>query len=324
MKSKRIISVIISVLALVLVLVISLKSNLFSGHDLSYETICAVIGVILTGVVTGVLLNGQSEQEEKKEKKSKRYSEKLHIYHDFLKELCSVIKDRKITDEEVIELQFQVSYLAMHSDEKSVTAVSSAVKDIITCLRDENRNDNNFLESLFEIVRILRGELYDLSDDGNSAAAFDDAIANFTSITVSSNNNVQQRTIYDRIIELKQAAKGKLGCNRQWVYNYHTLVHECYVGDTSLSCDTVFEPDGSVTIQLFLRNGDIAGLRTILGDTEIWGDKLSVYDSQRKGNDSLNVMTYRCLQADEADVQNLLPILEDITDRMKRTRKSIG
>lgn len=312
--------IVISIIALTVIIALSLATKLFSSHDFSYETICAVIGVILTAVVTGVLLNGQTKQEEIKEKKSKRYEKKLQIYQTFLQKLCDVIKDRKITDEEVVELYFQVSYLAMHSEAANVKRISESIKTIV-----EQKSDAvDFIGPLFEIVKILKSELYESSgNDELDSTLLEEAMSNFVSISVASEDTVESQSIYDRILALKKAAAHKLGCNRQWVYNYHTLVHECYVHETSISCDTVFESDGSVKVILFLRNRDIAQFRSILGDKEIWGDLLNVFNTGDNEMISACCLVYKTVPAHETDTANLLNILTEICGKMKRYQSKV-
>jgi len=156
-------------LTIVLVLIscaITLVTQLFSYHELSYETFAALIGVMITAIITQVLLNGQTENDAKRDKDSKVFEEKLRIYQDFLKSLCEVVSDNQITEKEKMELQFQTSYIAMHTSVAHIKAISEAVKKVVeaTCpLPQENRGRGTLdspLEPLFDIVRCFKEELY--------------------------------------------------------------------------------------------------------------------------------------------------------------------
>jgi hypothetical protein len=315
--------IVIAILAIVVIFAMTLMAGLFTEKEFSYETICAVIGVILTAAVTGVLLSGQTKQEEIKEKNSKRYEAKLQVYQAFLKKLCDVIKDRKISDEEVVELYFQISNLAMHSEASNVTKISADIQNIVSSIqsKSDTSSEKNFLSSLFRIVSILKSELYELPLEDVEVDAFDLAIDNLQAIGVASDQKA--KSIYDRIIELKRRAASKLGCNRQWVYNYHTLVHECYVHDTSLSCDCNFENDGSVNIKLFIRSGNIDQFRKILSDQSVWGDLLSRFDNGQRDPQVPSILLYKSIAPADATTDNLYEILVDITNRIKKYQAKV-
>jgi len=178
----------ITVLLVFLALGVSIATHVFSGHELSYETYAALIGVMITAIITQVLLRGQSESESRRDRDAKVFEEKLRIYQEFLKTLCDVVSDHKITSKEKIELQFQTSYIAMHTTPEHIKKISQEVKKLVevTCpVPDENGNkkestggllEDSPLDALFEIVRCFREELYPPTDDDDDVDAETDSL----------------------------------------------------------------------------------------------------------------------------------------------------
>lgn len=142
---------------------IAVYFQVFTGKDLWYEMFAAVLGVIITAVVTMVLLRGQSENDIKREKEAKVFEEKLRIYQEYLHVLYEAIKDHKLSDEKIIRLQFQTSYIAMHTSITHINTISEKVQTIIqnVCFK-ENRSSKPeiLLENLFDIVHCFQEELY--------------------------------------------------------------------------------------------------------------------------------------------------------------------
>ena len=118
----------------------------------------ALIGVFITAIVTAFLLRGQTKGDEKREKSVKIYEEKLEIYKEFLSKFHEIIKKGEISDENVKELIFQTSYVAMHTD-------SQRVKDIVKKMNDTVRNikgkrHGQLAADVLEVVLVLKEELY--------------------------------------------------------------------------------------------------------------------------------------------------------------------
>ena len=153
--------------------------GVFKGYEPYQQLIAAMLSVAATGVITALLLIFQRKQQEElnkeqrdfetkqKDKEKKRlqdtkiFEEKLRIYKVFLKKLCDVVKDQKITPEEEIELQFQVSYIAMHTSSESINNISVQVKEIIERIRRNDKDQKMMLKELFEIADAFKKELYD-------------------------------------------------------------------------------------------------------------------------------------------------------------------
>lgn len=164
--------------------------RLFSGKELWYEMFAAIIGVFIMAIITMILLRGQTDNDLERERGAKIFEEKLRIYQDFLQSLCNIIKDRNLSDEETILLEFQTSYVAMHCNPKYIAAVSNAVKGIIEYYFVNEDGENGKIESegdapdilldyLFCIVEAFRKDLY--GDDFKFDARYrQDTLENFS------------------------------------------------------------------------------------------------------------------------------------------------
>lgn len=135
--------------------------------------ISAVIGVLLTVVVTQILLNRQSENEVEREKSVKVFEEKLKIYQHFLDKLQEIIKDNKITEDEVKELIFQISTVAMHTKSEYVNPILEELVGLVNTLENKNANSDEQNEKPFysaladhirKIVLEFQRELYPQKD----------------------------------------------------------------------------------------------------------------------------------------------------------------
>jgi hypothetical protein len=173
--------------------------GVFKGFEPYQQLIAAMLSVAATGVITALLLIFQRRQQEElnekqrkfeeestqaqrefqekltseqrtfeveqKEKEKERlqetkvFEEKLRIYQDFLHKLCDVVKDQKITREEEIELQFQISYIAMHTKSSTIRLISDNIKEIVLSLKKEKPDANNMLGRLFNIADEFHKEL---------------------------------------------------------------------------------------------------------------------------------------------------------------------
>lgn len=167
------------VLALVACLVVVFL-RLFSVADLWFQMFAAILGVIITAIITQVLLKGQTESDSERERNSEVFREKLKIYMDFLKMLCETLKDKKLTEEEAMQLQFQMSYIAMHTKSKNIELLSSNVKDIVEKYTEPGHNPTSeeLLPRLFNIVACFREELYPLAQAEYSCGKLNQDINN--------------------------------------------------------------------------------------------------------------------------------------------------
>ena len=214
--------IVIFILFLTIILSASFM-GVFKGFEPYQQLIAAMLSVAATGVITALLLIFQRRQQEELNEKQRKFEEestqsqrefqikmsanqqefeakqkdkekerlletkifeeRLRIYQEFLRKLCDVVKDQKITSEEEIELQFQVSYIAMHTSSKTISSISEQVSDIVVNLKQGNPDANNMLMQLFSIADSFYEELY---KDKNKFDPNDreSTIENFKSILV--------------------------------------------------------------------------------------------------------------------------------------------
>lgn len=156
----------------------------------------AFLGAGATAWITKSLLKDQQKSEEEKERRTKVFEEKLQIYQNFLHCLYEVIKDGEVTKEEAIRLEFQTSYITMHTKSEHVKEIAEQVKNIVESLKykgnpDEKVNDaetlskdnEQLMNCLFNIVEQFKEELYQTGEaslvmDENTKAA----VKSFSSI----------------------------------------------------------------------------------------------------------------------------------------------
>ena len=103
----------------------------FTYQDFPARLMAAILGVVITATITVVLLDGQSKKEQTAKRNSKVFEEKLKIYQNFLSTLYDVVKDRKLTEEEKLQLEFQTSYDEKNSKPNSLNLLSPAVRKVI-------------------------------------------------------------------------------------------------------------------------------------------------------------------------------------------------
>ena len=176
----------ISIALGLLACVIAVAFRLFSEADLWYQMFSAILGVIITVIITNLLLNSQSRSDIERERNSEIFREKLRIYQEFLQALYDVLKEEAVTPEEVMRLQFQTSYIAMHTSSRNIREVSQCVSGIVRmysqCPGEDGRkvlqDEKLLLRNLFDIVEVFRRELYSERPNFNKTD-IDSAIENF-------------------------------------------------------------------------------------------------------------------------------------------------
>ena len=181
---KDSIFLILCVCFLVLFVILAAVSGSWPGKDISAQFFSAIAGALIAAIITLFLLKGQTAVEVDRQKDSKVFEEKLGIYQDFLHKLCDVVKDQKITPEEEIMLQFQVSYIAMHTKTSSIKVISDNIKEIVLGLKKDKPDANDMLGRLFNIADEFHKELYDNDNSVLVGPDREDTIENFRSILI--------------------------------------------------------------------------------------------------------------------------------------------
>lgn len=157
--------------------------------------ISAAISVLLTASVTSELIKSQTDTEEAKERNIRIFEKKITIYQNFLEKLHEIISKKKISEDDVNELLFQISYVSMHAKPEHVREVFGRLKESISLLtgdiddqerkkrvyRKQQAAEKNNLEltvsdgyynqlanSIFAVVKELRNDLYGRTDNLDS------------------------------------------------------------------------------------------------------------------------------------------------------------
>lgn len=185
-KRSTIVLVVIGVFLLISVFcLVPLLFRIYDNNSLWPNFYGALMGVILTAVTTVVLLLGQTSSEEEKERNTKVFEEKISVYKEFLKMFCKIVEDGKIDETNKIQLQFQLSYIAMHTKSVHIRQISEQVKNIV--LKINADRIENYMPQLFTIVQSFREELY--GDKSKLSAEdkqnIDSAISNFSTIMLT-------------------------------------------------------------------------------------------------------------------------------------------
>jgi hypothetical protein len=157
--------------------------------------ISAAISVLLTASVTSELLKSQSDSEEIKEQNIKVFEKKIVIYQNFLEKLHEIVSKRKISEDDVNELLFQISYVSMHAKpghvknvflklQESISLITGDIDDQVRKRRVYEKQKksitangssyttdgyyNQLANSIFAVVKELRNDLYGTNEDLNS------------------------------------------------------------------------------------------------------------------------------------------------------------
>lgn len=240
----------------VLFVIIAAISGAWPGKDVSAQFFSAMAGALVAAIITLFLLKGQTAVEADRQKDSKVFEEKLRIYKVFLHKLCDVVKDQKITPEEEIELQFQVSYIAMHTSSESIKNISVQVKDIIERIRKNDPNKKLMLKELFEIADSFNEELYGskIHKDRKAENEEDsrrDTIGNFEIIVYSDMNKYEKmRELKERFRELRNKIN-KSGSNSCSLLYNSTLINYEYYTVTNEEGEYIKTPD-RIAVDLLL------------------------------------------------------------------------
>ena len=167
---------VIILIAFLIFVVFPLYRGAYASSDLAGMWYSAFIG----SIITYFLLTMQSKGMVERERQAAVFKERLDIYQNFLRKLCSIVEDRTLEDSEWMNLQFQLSYLAIHTNRKRMEIIQQNTFEILktACLvekrKDSGNNQNNqetyvtgdpiYMECLYEIVRQMQAQLYEKND----------------------------------------------------------------------------------------------------------------------------------------------------------------
>ena len=249
-KSTRLISLlfIIVFVSACLLLVFIEEGNIpgISTSGAIAAIISAAISVLLTASVTSELLKSQSDSEEIKEQNIKIFEKKITIYQNFLEKLHDIVSKKKISEDDVNELLFQISYVSMHAKpghvknvflklQESISLINGDVDDQVRKKRVYEKQKkslcangssyttdgyyNQLANSIFAVVKELRNDLYGTNADLNSLGfdelmqRIDDAEGNYLLIGTDESKLLIERLCNKLKEKVEQVLKPEDGWN---------------------------------------------------------------------------------------------------------------
>lgn len=231
---------ILCICLLALFVILAAVSGSWPGKDISAQFFSAMAGALVAAIITLFLLRGQTAVEADRKKNSKVFEEKLRIYKVFLHKLCDVVKDMEITPQEEIELQFQVSYIAMHTGPVAIKTISEQVRDIVVDIKNNVGGKKNMLNQLFVIADTLYKELYKEDYSVNIEDRVQ-TIANFESLLFPKDGM--------RLYELKKNIKAEGSI--QWIDDNDKLIYEYFCANSGKK---FIRDNGTVSIGIYYQN----------------------------------------------------------------------
>lgn len=158
--------VVMVVLLIITAMILPVVCKLFSFLDIWIQIAGSVLGIVFAAVITSVMLKWQTRTEAEQERDSKVYEQKLVVCLDFLKEICEILQDGKVTAEEANRLRFDFANIAIHLSEKSLVSISDSLGLIVESCggvsnNEGEKDDSTCLEKhVMDIVSVIRSEMY--------------------------------------------------------------------------------------------------------------------------------------------------------------------
>lgn len=158
---KKYLISIISILLFLSVLGFACLWRVFTKQEIPSQLLSALLGASVTVVITNLLLNSQTESEFNKQKQGKVYEEKLYYFRNYLQLVCQLSLGRSLNEKQRMDLQCQVSLIAMHMEPCNLKEVVDNTDHILTsCCQVDERGKENVRKRLMNIVQCFRRELY--------------------------------------------------------------------------------------------------------------------------------------------------------------------
>lgn len=158
--------VVMVIFLIITAMIIPVTCKLFSFLDIWIQITGAVLGIVFAAVITSVMLKWQTRTEAEQERDSKVYEQKLVVCLDFLKEICEILQDGKVTAGEANKLRFDFANIAIHLSEESLVKISDSLGLIVESCggvssNGDEKDDSTCLEKhVMDIVSVIRSEMY--------------------------------------------------------------------------------------------------------------------------------------------------------------------
>lgn len=149
-----------------MLLVMGCAIIVFTLPDFPARLTAALLGTVLTATITAILFKGQAKKAKEDKRDSKIFEEKLKIYQRFLSTLYNAIKDRNLTEEDKVKLEYQTSLVAIHCNPNNLVKLSETVYETIhnICPSDKTKKKSQeeepMLRYFLEVVKVFKQDLY--------------------------------------------------------------------------------------------------------------------------------------------------------------------
>lgn len=237
------------------------------------EVFSSLSGAAIVAIITLLLLDGQAKSENEIQQNTAIFRKKLEIYQEFLKSLNIVVVNRNLTDDDKINLQFQVAYISIHTDSKRLRTISEQVNSIIRKLELDNPINDNIYNELYRLSLEFHNELY--YDKWNADNVdLQSAIQNFSCLGIAQNN----KNIYKRLLWLEDSVslypvKSRI-IGDKYIHIKIDILPEIKsmwrLTSSEMNIVLYLDADLSGSIYLYTDEHTKEGLQQILGNEVLW------------------------------------------------------
>lgn len=237
------------------------------------EVFSSLSGAAIVAIITLLLLDGQAKSENEIQQNTAIFRKKLEIYQEFLKSLNIVVVNRNLTDDDKINLQFQVAYISIHTDSKRLRTISEQVNSIIRKLELDNPINDNIYNELYRLSLEFHNELY--YDKWNADNVdLQSAIQNFSCLGIAQNN----KNIYKRLLWLEDSVslypvKSRI-IGDKYIHIKIDILPEIKsmwrLTSSEMNIVLYLDADLSGSIYLYTDEHTKEGLQQILGNEMLW------------------------------------------------------
>lgn len=237
------------------------------------EIFSSLSGAAIVAIITLFLLDGQTKSENELQQNSAIFRKKIDIYQEFLKTLNTIVIKKNLSDSDKINLQFQVTYISIHTDSKRLKIISEQVNSIIRKLELENPINSNIYNELYKLSVEFHNELYQDKWDAENLD-LQAAIQNFSCLGILKKNN----STYKRILWLQDSVSLYPLKNRILGYKDLEIKIEILpeikskyrLSSSEMNIVAHVENDMSGCIYLYTNEQTEEGLQQILKNQTLW------------------------------------------------------
>ena len=226
-------------------LITSVLFKVFGITDIWSQLTGTLLGTIITAIVTVLLLGVQTDKEIGHDKDVGIFEKKQEVYHNFINELEKITQDGMVNvpgvegynENEPDELQhliYQLGFVQMHAKKETaeeITKRTGMLLSNLSSMRNDSSKKNeiysNLAENIFDIVSLLKKDLYDSEEGAVSKDMFTNAIrasGAFDNELLSAEGRTKELSIFLKLL-LLQLEASKLTSGTVSL-NYRTLTEK--------------------------------------------------------------------------------------------------